>query len=301
MLDNADNYVIALCRVMAKEIPKHWLVRPVPVEWLRGPAWIDGGDIVMDGPRASTYHPLAEPEIGMELARVRTPKDAVTFVGRFGLLYMFGRPTAGRLKKRLREPFTGFEAVAGELSFILETARLVRRGSDGDAKAIRHLHEMILVPEDGRVSVRDDETGEYVERRAGDVLSPEERFVDADDHTILMHANQYRVAELLNEGIADGPACVHDRAFAGESTPPGKLRFGIRPASLAGVCYLSVALALTEQAAVGVCADPTCGRPFFIRDKRQRFCDRACGNRVRFRRFMDKQGTAATPPKEGDG
>ena len=291
--------MIALCRVVAKETPKHWLVRPVPVEWLRGPAWIDGDDIVLDGPRASTYHPLAEPEIGMELARVRTPNDAVTFVGRFGLLYTFDRPPAGRLKKRLREPFRGFEVVADDLSFILDTARLVRRGGDGDPKAIRHLHDLLLIPEDRIVPVRDDETGDYVKRRAGDVYSPEERFVDADDHTILMHANE-SLAELLNEGMADGPACVHDRAFAGESVPPGKLRFGIRPASLAGVCYLSVALALTEQAAVGVCADPTCGKPFFIKDKRQRFCDRACGNRVRFRRFMDKQGTPATPPKEGD-
>ena len=122
----------------------------------------------------------------------------------------------------------------------------MRRGGDGDAKAIRHLHEMLLVPEDRRVSVRDDETGEYVTRRAGDVCSPEERFVEADDHTVLMHANE-SIAERLNEGMADGPACVHDRAFAGESVTPGKLRFGIRPASLAGVCYLSVALALTEH------------------------------------------------------
>ena len=79
-----------------------------------------------------------------------------------------------------------------------------------------------------------------------------------------------------------------------------KLRSAIRPASLAGVCYLSVALALTEQVAVGVCADPACGRPFFIRDKRQRFCDRACGNRVRFQRFKDKHGESAKPTKEGD-
>ena len=283
---------------MATKSPKHWLVRPVPVEWLRGPAWVDGDDIVMDGPRAASYHPLAELEIGMELARVRTPEDAVAFVGRFGLLYE--RPPAGRLTKRLREPFRGFETVAEDLSFILDTARLVRRGGDGDAKAIRHLHKLIRVPEDGRVSVRDDETGEYVTRRAGDVLSPEERFVEADDHTILMHANEYLIAELLNEGMADGPGCVHDRAFAGESAPPGKLRFGIRPVSLAGVCYLSVALALTEQAAVGVCADPKCGRPFFIRDRRQRFCDRACGNRVRFQRFKDKHGESAKPTKEGD-
>ena len=146
-----------------------------------------------------------------------------------------------------------------------------------------------------------DETGEYVTRRAGDVYSPEERFVEADDHTILMHANEYLVARPLNDMVAGNDACVYDRAFMNESVPPGALAVGIRPTgSLEAVCCLSVALALADRAPIGACADPSCARPFFITHRRQRFCSKACGNRVRFRRFADRRRTATTQEEGGD-
>ena len=292
--------MLAFCDVVTDEIPKLWPLRPLPVEWLwlRGPAWVDGEDIVLDCARASTYHPLAEPETGIELARVRTPEDAVKFVQRFGLLSQ-PIPLPAEPLKALREPFRSFETDAKELRYILETARLVRRGGEGDAEAIDQLRRMVLIPEDAEVSERDEETGNLVTRRAADVFSPEERFVGADERTILTHAHQRHVANPLNEVIVDSDACVYDRSFMGEPVPSGALRVGVRPNSLQGACYLSVALALADRVPIGTCADPTCGRPFFIEDKRQRFCSRACGNRVRFRRFMDKQG-GGTTPKDGD-
>ena len=175
-------------------------------------------------------------------------------------------------------------------------ARLVRRGADGDFEATAELHFRLLIPEDREVVVFDEETGGDQKRRAGDVYSPSERFVDADQRTILMCAHERWVAEPLSEGIADVPACVHDRAFMGDSVPPGTLRIGIRADSLASVCYLSVALALAlaDKMPVAFCADPACRRPFFPADKRQRFCSRTCGNRVRFQRFTDRHRTATT-------
>ena len=273
---------------MTKAPQKDWPLRPLAVTWYRGPAWIDGEDIVVDRSLATTYHPLAESEVvGIELARVLTPNDAVAFVCRFGLLREpLSRP--GQSLRPLREPFTLFETTADELRYILETARLVRRGDDGDPDAIRQLRERVFIPEAANVSVRDETTGEEVTRRAGDVYSPEERFEGADDRTILMYAHEHYVAYPLTEGFVDSRPCAYDRAFMGESVPPGTLRMGIRPDSLSSVCYLSVALALADRHTVGVCADATCGRPFFIADRRQRFCSRACGNRVRLRRFMDR-------------
>ncbi len=282
------------------ETPTRWPLRPVPAEfeWLRGPAWVDGEDIVLDAARASTYHPLAEPEIGMELARVMAPDDAVAFARRFGLLWR-GRPHEGRPLQPLRESFSMFETSAEDLRYVLAAAELVRRGAAGDAEAIGRLHQQLLIPEDEEVELM--EGGEVVRRRAGDVYSPDERFVDADDRTILMHANEYLVARPLNDMVAGNDACVYDRAFMNESVPPGALAVGIRPSvSLGAVCYLSVALALADRAPIGACADPSCARPFFITHRRQRFCSKACGNRVRFRRFADRRRTATTQEKEGD-
>ena len=213
--------------------PKYWPLRPLAVEWLRGPSWIDGDDLVVDRSRASTYHPLAERDVGIELARVRTPEDALGFVQRFGLLRqpisLSGQPLP------LRESFRSFETDAEELRYILEVARLVRRGAETDPDAIGQLRRLLVIPEDADVLVPDEETGEYIDRRAGDVYTPEERFVGVDDRTILMYAHEYQVARRLNEGIVDSPPCVYDRAFMGESVPPGSLRVGVRPTTLAGV------------------------------------------------------------------
>ena len=299
-LDNAVNYMIAFNAVVPDpKTVKQWPLRPMPIPWQRGPAWIDGEDIVMDSARASAYHPLAKPGIGIELARVRTPEDAVAFVNRFGLLH--GHTSLrDRPLKPLREPFTLFEATAYDLRHILETEQLVRRGTKGDAAAIDRLRQLLVIPEDEDMQIWDPEAGEHVTRRAGDVYSPDERWVGADDRTILLNAHEHYVAHALDEGMEGSPVRIHDPAAVGESVPPGGLRIGIRPDSLAVVCYLSVALALVDRVPIGVCADPTCGRPFFIIDKRQRFCSKACGNRVRFRRFMDKHGTATNAEGEGD-
>ena len=161
-------------------------------------------------------------------------------------------------------------------------------------KAVRQLHQWLLISEDEVVSVIDEQTGDRVERRAGDVWTPAQRFVGADGRTVLMHAAEHYVARPLTDVLRDSPACVQDRAFEGESVPPGKMRIGILPNSLESVCYLSVALALADQVSTGVCADPTCARPFIITDKRQKFCSRNCGNRVRLRRFTHKRRAATT-------
>lgn len=298
---------------------KQWPLRRVFIEWLRGPAWIDGDDIVMDRNRATLYHPFAEPEIGIELARVRTPQDAVAFVERFGLLRTRVRMPQdavayvkylGLLRQQpvsippeeplgpLRESFRSFESPAKELRGILEVARLVQRGAHGDAEALSRLRDQVLVAEDREIGIYDEASRDWVPRRMDDAYSPYERLVEADERTLLMYAHEHLVAAKLSKGITDSPACFHDRTFMGESVPPGALRFAVVAESLVSVCYLSVGLALADRMPV-VCADPTCRRPFFPADKRQRFCSRACGNRVRFRRFTDKHGTATTS-KEGN-
>ena len=159
---------------------------------------------------------MAEPGIGIELARVRTPEDAVAFVNRFGLLH--GHTSLrGRPLKPLREPFTLFEATAYDLRHILETEQLVRRGTKGDAAAIDRLRQLLVIPEDEDMQIWDPEAGEHVTRRAGDVYSPDERWVGADDRTILLNAHEHYVAHALDEGMEGSPVRIHDPAAVGES------------------------------------------------------------------------------------
>ena len=271
-------------------------MRAVPIEWHRGPAWVDGDDIVMDLARSTPYWPLAEPGVGVELSRVRAPDDAAAFVERFGMLRAtrerrlleFRRPASPCAL--LREAFAHFQATAEDLQGILEAAVVVRRATSGDAEAMNQLRAWFVVAEDEKISVRDSTTGDLV-RRAGDALSPDERLVGADDRTVLLHASQ-DTARRLNDGLAldEATPCVFDRAFVGEAgIAPGTWCLGMIPSTLAGVCYLSVALALADRREIGACEEATCRRMFFGSDSRQRFCTPACAGRARQRRFKAKR------------
>ena len=90
-----------------------------------------------------------------------------------------------------------------------------------------------------------------------------------------------------------------DRAAMGEDVPPARWRLGMMPNTLAGACYLSVALTLVDREPIGICAEPSCRKIFFIEDGRQRFCTATCANRARFKRYKERHGGPAKAPKEG--
>lgn len=250
-----------------KEEGRLWPLHPLPGDWLRGPSWLDGDDIVMDVAAAHHYRLLAEPDVGIKLARARTPVDAVAFVRRFGMLRTTPKYLTRGLDLRtpLREPFSSFEAASGTLRQISETVVLVRRGGEGDVAAVRELRRMLSETE-------------------GDV------FGTMEARSVLMNASQ-KSAEMLSEGLAqeDSRVSVYDRAIMGESVAPGAWRIGTTPHTLVGACFLSVALALAEQRPIGICEDEACRRIFFVEDPRQRFCTAKCSNRARYRRHRNRQ------------
>jgi len=133
--------------------------------------------------------------------------------------------------------------------------------------------------------------------RAGDVLTAQDRLVDADDRSVVLRAS-HDTANRLNDGWAldEASPYVFDRAFAGEpDAKPGTWRLGLAPSNLVGVAYLSVAVTLADQQQIGICEETTCRRAFFVTDGRQRFCTPACANRARHRRFR------ANRRRGGDG
>src|SRR4051812_592343 len=103
------------------------LARP----WFRGPATRERDVIVMDGRRAERYEPMLERferPIGIELSRVRTPEDAISFVARFGMLDQPGALLDGEpCPVELRQPFSDFERAAEDLREILRTVMDVRK------------------------------------------------------------------------------------------------------------------------------------------------------------------------------
>ena len=249
----------------------------------------------MDPSRATSYQPLTEPVVGIELANVKTPSDAVAFVRRFGLLKKserLGDATSVKYDAQRGELFTDFQDAAKELQYILMLTLEVRRGNQGDADAISRLREHMVIPEDTELCSWSMGVKEVL-GRAGDLYSPEERFEGVDNRTLLMGVSQ-KAADKLNDGLAGDNAApyVFDRAFIGESVCPGAWRLGVAPTTLEGVCYLTVALMLAEKEPIEVCRELTCGHFFVATDGRQKFCTPACGNRARYRRYQEKAAKA---------
>lgn len=279
-------------------LKKRWPAAPAPMQWLRGPAWIDPPAVVLDAARATTYQPLAEPLIGLELARVRTNDEVVAFVHRFGLLQVTpaGRPQGAPL----RESLDVFLRIAIEVGELFEAAIVLQQATRGDKAALSALRAAVVVPDDEMYPFRQEKDGTWTERRAAEIWSPEERYVGADDRTILIAASE-QIARQVNEALSgeDSGLQFLDRAAMGEDAPPGKWRMGMMPSTLAGACYLSVALTLVDQEPIGICAEPSCRRVFFIKDGRQRFCTATCANRARFKRYKDRHGGTGRASKEG--
>src|SRR5690242_12477140 len=91
--------------------------------WLRGPAKIEGDELVFDAKQATEYVPAAEPQVGVELAKVREGNQAIAFVARFGLLRAMPANARTRI---VRESLPEFLSAAARLATAIRTIHDVR-------------------------------------------------------------------------------------------------------------------------------------------------------------------------------
>jgi hypothetical protein len=273
------------------------LLRPLARAWFRGPAVRVRDAIVMDGRRAERYEPLTEPRIGVELARVRTPDEAVSFVARFGMLNSKSLVLDGEpCPVEIRQPFAEFERPAEDLRRILRTVLDVRKAAAGDQVALARVRRD-FGPLDPDYDQRIETAAGTIFRKARD-LYPADYFTQ-DDRTILIKASDWAALGLSN-GLLQSQARPYvfepAQLFPDARIAPGGLRVGVLPETLLGFCYLTVASMIASEP-IAICDE--CNRVYVVNDKRQRFCEPACANRARFQRFKTNQTVKATPKKKG--
>jgi hypothetical protein len=260
---------------------KKAIVRPLARNWVRGPAKLEGDAVVVDFSRGSSYSPLGELRVGLELMTVKTPEGARAFAERYGLLVI---SQDDRKQPSGRERVGAFLETSEDLNNIVKTMSLVRRASRGDADAVAILRARFITPIDAPIH---DETWPpewkaYWTQRTLD----ERRERNAwDTRSLLIHASDF-AAWGLNDGLMSGAQgstpYVFDRAQQGEEVGPGQLRIGVLAESLKQVCYLTVAIMLSHES---VAACQNCGNVFEISDPRQtKYCRPTCGNRYRVRK-----------------
>lgn len=241
--------------------------------WFRGSGWIDGSDVVMDYEQPTSYQPLTEPKLAIELTHVSSPETALAFAQRFGLLDEHPAIADADLRRR-GLPVSRRDWFAREpIAYFLETAetlrRIVRTAAD-----VRHAIDIHADPPDRREAL------DRLRKKFGDA--------NADDRKVLVSASAW-CAWGLNDGLVSSNASpyVYDRAQMGENVDPGRIRIGILPDSLRGFCFLLIAYALSEKEPLEICRQ--CEAVFVVEDARQIYCTPYCASRYRSIKFQRKR------------
>jgi hypothetical protein len=269
------------------------LIKPAAPVWFRGPARRDGEWVVFDARRAVVYNPTNEPRVGVDLARVRTPEDAVAFVERYGPLWSLDtekislsklgglaissdtKITGGPAERR--ERVADILAEARHLHDFIRDGRDAQRSAAGDLAAReRVVREVQARLQQNDESLRRSASGDLIE--LDHVRQANERYrADAlqRPETWLTEHDAWRLSIQIRESVR--PHIQGDGA--------GRFRVLLVGETLLDFCLLSVVNALARET-LDTC--PECVRVFIVDDKRQKFCEPKCANRARFRAWQDR-------------
>lgn len=229
-------------------------VRPAMPRWVRGWARYEDNDIILERPEE--YDIYSTKDIVYDLAGVRTPDDALEFVGKHGLLWH------GPGADDLREPFEEWEREAQNLRGKLRLYMTLQDALRGDDEARQKLW---------RVWESD--------------LRPFYQTTVSNDAELFAH-----VSDFVGHSINDGLAGVEQGFIASvlfEGGQPGVFELAASPCDLVGAAYHELALAIVSRAEMRTCQE--CGRLFPVTDQRQRYCSERCANRARYQRWARKQ------------
>lgn len=222
-------------------------------EWVKGPARIEGKEIVLDESRAEKYwfyESAQVDQIAFDLAAMalhrsgRDPQQAVAFVRRYGLLW-HGADQLG--SGNCRESLDSWWLEGEKLFTVLHTAtKLGEALREGSAAPIKEHFE-------------------------GLGLS----FGASADETYLSAATM-TVTRLINNGLQGS-------RWGMVSGEPGEMKLAHYPPNLVAAAYASLASRIALKEEFRVC--PGCGRIFAPESGKQKYHDPQCATRARQRRW----------------
>jgi hypothetical protein len=235
-------------------------LRQYPV-WVRGPAHIDGDEIVLNVEEARPFDAF-EPEhyqtLLPDLAALHDPKlqDPVAFVRRHGLLWHGPNEVdKGECRESLRDwSIEGLELHITILLYVALNEGIDAHSGEPVRRFLRSLRDIGVVW--GRLP---DDEGECLESAS---IHLAERIT--------------RVLEGCNQTFVAACSLVRDGKKVG---PAGDFRFSIDPPNLVGAAYNELASLIVTRAEFRECVG--CGRLFQPDHGRQIHHTKSCGNRKR--------------------
>jgi hypothetical protein len=236
-------------------------------EWTKGPARIEGKEVILDARRANRYwiYEFEQAEqMAFDLAAMafystgRDPQQVVAFVRRYGLLWHGAdKLGSGECRESLDDWWLEAEKLSSVLSMSTKLGESMREGSA--APVIRHFE---------RLGVKETLASSF------DSLT---------DETYLMAATTI-VARLLNQVLQGGQWGM---ATAG----PGELQLAYYPTSLVAAAYANIATLVAAKAEFRECLG--CHRIFPPKSSKQKYHTPDCATRTRQRRWKREQSQRA--------
>jgi hypothetical protein len=224
-------------------------------EWIRGPASIVEGEVVLDEERADRYglHDLGGAIF--ELATLRNPQDIRAFVRRHGLL-LGGPDDLGT--GRCREPLSGWQREAHQAALaVMLYMGLMEAERIGSAEPVRSLN----ITWKGAPETSDDEA--YLQQQSMGLAG--------------LISNHLRRCQ---------PALAPAFQFEPDSGP-GEFVITHQPPTLLAAIYADFAVIVAQRAQLKRC--PGCGRIFHPESGRQKYHSKSCANNDRWRRWKERQ------------
>jgi len=226
-------------------------------EWVRGPARIVDGEIILDEHRAERYIPDNLDRAIFELAACSDYQDFRAFVRRYGLLW-HGPDSLGT--GECRESVAEWqEAVYEAAVVVLLYMRLREADRIGSADAVRAL----------------------------DMTWPGLRETSNDEDYLKQVS--MGLAGLINNHVAQYPTVLIPAYIFEENTPPGEFVFGRQPPNLHKAMYTDLATMIGQRAELKECVG--CGRIFHPESGKQKYCTKSCASTSRWRRWKEQQSS----------
>jgi hypothetical protein len=239
------------------------------LEWVRGPARIEGEEVILDEERAVPYY-IFEPTglmidlaiIGAENWLTRDPHGILAFVRRYGLLW-HGAADLGTGK--CRESLSKWWDEAGDIMWMLDLYKRLIESIEQDSA--NPLHEAIA-------------------RDFAQACQPEPTS-DED----LMNCASVLLAEMITRKL-EGCTLGIASSVQLDVTPngPGIFLLQQNPPNLVAAAYVDLVQAMVSRAPMRKCIG--CGQMFIPKSGKQKYHSPSCASTSRWRRWKEKQANA---------
>jgi hypothetical protein len=233
--------------------------------WARGPARIEGDEIILDEGRAEEYYLFEPTDLMFDLAALAADpanpdsRGALAFVRRYGLLW-HGKEALG--SRECREPLSDWWEESYALAVTADLyVRLKESARSGSAESLRAGPVDYAAFEDMGLTEEDDDLIEFSSLFLAETI------------TMRLEGCDLGISSSLGLDV--------------QPREPLTFLLTQNPPDLLTAAYAQLAMAMVNRAPMQECLG--CGKTFIPESGKQKYCTKSCASTTRWRRWQARQ------------